>query len=71
METTSQESEFGLKRVIGAVSRDKNIESDVIVDALEQAMVHAARRVFGASADLEAHYNAESDEIDFFSFAPL
>ena len=62
------ENEVGLKRVISSVSRDKNLEKEVIVDALEQAMIHAARRVFGPSADLEAHYNEEMDEIELFQF---
>lgn len=62
------EAESGLKRVITTVSRDKNLDKEVIVDALEQAMIHAARRVFGPSADLEAHYNEELDEIELFQF---
>ena len=66
--TTSVVEGSGLKTVISTVSRDKNLDHDIIVDALEQAMVHAARRVFGAAADLEAHYNAEQDEIELFQF---
>ncbi len=57
-----------LKTVIGAVSRDKNLEKAVIVEALEQAIIHAARRDYGINADLEAHYNEETDEIELFQF---
>lgn len=67
-EVVASDSETGLKRVISSVSRDKNLDKTVIVDALEQAMIHAARRVFGVSADLEAHYNEELDEIELFQF---
>ncbi len=57
-----------LKRVIAGVSRDKNLDKAVIVDALEQAVVHAARKAIGATADLEAHYNEDTDEVELFQF---
>ncbi|MDA9950939.1 transcription termination factor NusA [Oligoflexaceae bacterium] len=57
-----------LKRVISGVSQEKNLDKAVIVDALEQAILHAARRALGAVADLEAHYNEETDEIELFQF---
>ena len=65
-ETT--EFDGDLTRVINAVSRDKNLDKAIIVDALEQAILHAARRDFGATADLEAHYNEENNEIELFQF---
>jgi transcription termination/antitermination protein NusA len=57
-----------LKKVISAVSRDKNLEKDVIVDALEQALIQAARKEHGPLADLEAKYNEDADEIELFQF---
>lgn len=57
-----------LSGVISSVSRDKNLDKAVIVDALEQAILHAARRDFGLNADIEAHYNEELDEIELFQF---
>ena len=57
-----------LKKVIAGVSRDKNLDKGVIIGALEEAVVHAARKTFGATADLEAHYNEEVDEIELFQF---
>lgn len=68
MVTLAKESSLPLNQVIVGVSKDKNLEKAVIVDALEQAMVHAARKVLGAVADLEAHYNEETDEIELFQF---
>lgn len=64
----SSELESELKKVISGVSKDKNLDKAVIVDALEQAVVHAARRSLGATSDLEAHYNEESDEIELYQF---
>jgi transcription termination/antitermination protein NusA len=60
--------EGDLKGVITAVSRDKNLDKSVIVDALEQAVLHAARRDCGLTADLEAHYNEDNNEIELFQF---
>lgn len=57
-----------LKKVISAVSLDKNLDRSIIVEALEQAILHAAKRTYGIGADLEAHYNEETDEIDLFQF---
>ncbi len=57
-----------LKKVIAVVSRDKNLDRAVIIDALEQAIIHAARRNLGVDADLEAHYNEEVDEVELFQF---
>jgi N utilization substance protein A len=55
--TEANEFDGDLTRVINVVSRDKNLDKAVIIDALEQAVLHAARRDYGATADLEAHYN--------------
>lgn len=57
-----------LSDVIAVVSKDKNLERAVIVEALEQALIHAARKDFGLTADLEASYNEELDEIELFQF---
>lgn len=66
IDATEVDSE--LRKVITTVSRDKNLDRAVIVDALEQAVIHAARRTLGLTADLEAHYNEELDEIELFQF---
>jgi N utilization substance protein A len=66
IDATEVDSE--LRKVITTVSRDKNLDRAVIVDALEQAVIHAARRTLGLNADLEAHYNEELDEIELFQF---
>ncbi|MEZ4743551.1 MAG: transcription termination/antitermination protein NusA [Bdellovibrionota bacterium] len=58
----------GLSTVIKAVSQDKNLDRTVIVDALEPAVLHAARKDYGAEADLEASYNEDTDEIELYQF---
>ena len=64
----SSELDSELHKVISGVSKDKNLDKAVIVDALEQAVIHAARRSLGATSDLEAYYNEETDEIELFQF---
>ena len=68
MTLVDQEVEKELRKVISTVSREKGLDKAVIVDALEQAIIHAARRTHGAETDLEAHYNEEQDEVELFQF---
>jgi transcription termination/antitermination protein NusA len=57
-----------LRGLISSVSQDKNLDKAVIIEALEQAMLHAARKELGNNVDLEAVYNEELDEIELFSY---
>ncbi|MBC62389.1 MAG: transcription termination/antitermination protein NusA [Zetaproteobacteria bacterium] len=57
-----------LADVVTSVSRDKNLDKSIIIEALEHAVLHAARRKMGATADIEANYNEETDEIDLFQY---
>src|SRR5262245_36964049 len=55
-----------LNMVIDQVGRDKNIERDVLVQALEQAILTAAKKTFGPNRELEAQYNEETGVVDLF-----
>ena len=66
--TETAELDNDLARVISAVSKDKNLDKAIIVDALEQAVLHAARRDYGATADLEARYDEETNKIQLVRF---
>src|SRR3954466_4178572 len=57
-----------LSRVIEAVGKDRGIKKEIIISALEQAVLMAAQKKFGPSAVLEAHYNNDTGEIDLFHF---
>lgn len=57
-----------IKRVVEQVSRDKGIDRQILIDALEEALRSAARKKFGAKVDIEAHFNDESGEIEVFQF---
>jgi N utilization substance protein A len=57
-----------INRVVEQVSRDKGIDRQILIDALEEALRSAARKKFGAKVDIEAHFNEESGEIEVFQF---
>ena len=57
-----------IKRVIDQVSRDKGIETDVLIQALEEAIRSAARKKFGNRVDMEVKFNEELGEIEVFQF---
>jgi N utilization substance protein A len=54
--------------VIEAVGKDRGIKREIIISALEQAMLMAAQKKYGPNAVLEAHYNTDTGEIDLFQF---
>jgi hypothetical protein len=58
--------EAKLDMVLEQVARDKNIDKSVIVGALEQAILTAAKRQFGENRDMEAKYNPETGSVDLF-----
>ena len=57
-----------IKRVVEQVSRDKGIDREVLIRALEEALRSAARKKFGSKLDIEVQYNDESGEIEVFQF---
>ena len=57
-----------LARVIESVGRDRGIKREIIIAALEQAILAAAQKKYGTEALLESHYNDETGEIDLFLF---
>ena len=55
-----------LNMVIDQVGKDKNIEREVLVQALEQAILTAAKKTFGAHREMEAQFNEETGGVDLF-----
>ena len=56
-----------LAQTIEQVSREKGIEPRLIQEALEDAMVAAARRFFKSEEDLQSRYDPESGTIEVFA----
>ncbi|RPH86858.1 MAG: transcription termination/antitermination protein NusA [Deltaproteobacteria bacterium] len=57
-----------LKRLIEQMGKDRGIDKLIITEALEAAMLTAARKKLGQDVDIEAHYNDDAGEIEVFQF---
>jgi N utilization substance protein A len=55
-----------LSQVLDQVSKDKNIERKVLVEALESAILTAAKRAFGEEREMEAKFNEATGRVDLF-----
>jgi len=56
-----------LYQQIEMLSREKHIEPEVVVSAIEDAMVVAARKFYKTEEDLRAKFNPETGQVDVFS----
>ncbi len=56
-----------LSQSIEQISREKGINPEIIQEALEDAMVAAARKFFRTEEDLQARYDPETGTIDVFA----
>jgi N utilization substance protein A len=57
-----------LSRVIEQVGKDKGIDKQVVVDAITQGMLVAARKKYGTYREIEATYNEETGEVELHQF---
>jgi N utilization substance protein A len=57
-----------LSRMIDQIGKDKGIDKQVIVDAVVQGMLLAARKKYGTYREIEAQYNEDSGEVELFEF---
>ncbi len=57
-----------IKRVVEQVSRDKGIDREVLIKALQEALESAARKKLGAKIDIEVQYNEKIGELEVFQF---
>src|SRR5579884_3359772 len=56
-----------LYQQIEMLSREKHIEPEVVVSAIEDAMVVAARKYYKTEEDLRGKFNQETGQVDVFS----
>ncbi len=56
-----------LFQTIEQISREKHIEPEIIVAAIEDAMVVAARKYYRTEEDLRSKFNPETGAVDVFS----
>ena len=58
--------ELNLNHVIDQVSKDKGIQREALQETLEQAVLQAAKKVFGAEREIEAQYNPADGVVELF-----
>jgi len=58
----------GLKREIAQVAKDKGIDANEIIGALEEAMKQAAHRERGLDIEIDAKFNPDLGEVELFEF---
>ncbi len=57
-----------LAKVIDQVGKDKGIDKEVVIDAVKQAMLVAARKKYGTYREIEAQYNETTGEVELYEF---
>ncbi len=56
-----------LRHQIEQISREKNINPDVVIAAIEDAILTASKKYYRNNEDLRSRFNEESGEIDVFA----
>ena len=56
-----------LYQTIEQISREKHVEPEIIIAAIEDAMVVAARKYYRTEEDLRAKFNPDSGHVDVYS----
>ena len=64
----SEMNPLDLRSVLNQIRQERNIDEEVLIEALKASILSAAHRKFGAEADLETRYNSSSGEIDVYQF---
>lgn len=59
---------FDLGAIISQIGRDKGIDKEVLVEAVESAMLSAARKHYGHNLNLETRYDSETGLIEVLQF---
>jgi N utilization substance protein A len=65
------EASLNLKHTIDQIVKEKGIDRQIVLEALEQAVLTAANKKFRNTRDLEVHYNEEAGEVELFEFVTV
>ena len=61
------EHSIEMLQVIDQLGREKGIDREVLIEAIEASIEHAARKHLGSNETLEAHLNRETGKIELYS----
>jgi transcription termination/antitermination protein NusA len=56
-----------LQQIIETIAKEKGIEPGIIIAAMEDAVLAAARKTFKSNENLKARFNTESGQVDLFA----
>ncbi len=62
------ETNITIKHAIEQIVKEKGIERQVVLEAMEQAVLSAANKKYRNTRDLEARYNLDTGEVELFEF---
>lgn len=62
------ETNISLKHAIEQIVKEKGIDRQVVLEAMEQAVLTAANKKYRNTRELEAHYNSDTGEVELFEF---
>ncbi len=57
-----------LSQIIQQVGKEKSIPKELLIEALEAAMLTAARKKYGHEREIEARFNEDLNEVELFQF---
>ncbi len=57
-----------LEKVIDQLGKDKGIDKQLLISAIEEALLAVARKKYGPLREIEARYNDELGEVELFQF---
>lgn len=57
-----------LSKIIDQVGKDKGIDKSLVVDAIIQGMLVAARKKYGTYREIEAQYNEDTGDVELYEF---
>lgn len=59
---------FDLNAIMGQIGRDKGIDKQLLIDAVESAMLSAAKKHYGHNLNLEARYAEDTGDVEVFMY---
>lgn len=62
------DTNVSLKQAIEQIVKEKGIDRQVVIEAMEQAVLSAANKKYRNTRVLEAHYNADTGEVELFEY---
>ncbi|MBI2353941.1 MAG: transcription termination/antitermination protein NusA [Deltaproteobacteria bacterium] len=62
---------MSIKHAIEQIVKEKGIDRQVVLEAMEQAVLSAANKKYRNTRDLEARYNPDTGEVELFEFVTV